>query len=55
MSNKYNFTDKYGKDIKDKAPQWMDDFFVKKPEKKENPFKDVDNFLNIGIKKVDKK
>ena len=23
----YNFSDEYGKGVKDKSPEWMDDFF----------------------------
>lgn len=50
MDKNYNLTQSYGENIKDKVPTWMDDFFNKKIEnKKENPFKNVDNFLNIGI------
>ena len=32
----YNFTDKYGKGVQDKVPDWMEDFF-KNGNKKNNP------------------
>lgn len=53
MDKNYGLTKDYNEGVKDKAPDWMDDFFKnanKDTEKKENPFKGVDNFLNIGLK-----
>lgn len=48
MNKYYGLTEKQNQNYKDESPEWMNDFFVKfsneKP-KKENPFKDCDNFL----------
>ena len=56
MNRNYNLTQSYGENVKDKTPKWMDDFFNKKIEdKKENPFKNIDNFLNIGLDKKNNK
>lgn len=55
MNRNYNLTNNFNEHIKDEAPKWMDDLFNRKVEKKENPFKDVDNFLNIGIEKKGEK
>ena len=35
MGNKYNFTDGYNKGVKDKSPDWMEELFNNKIEKKE--------------------
>ncbi len=52
MGNKhYNLTKPYNEGVVDKSPDWLDPFFKKQSNKnenkktKENPFKNVDNFL----------
>ena len=35
MGNRYNFVDGHNKDVKDKAPDWMNDLFNNKIEKKQ--------------------
>lgn len=50
MDKNYGLTNQYGNNIKDAVPSWMDEVFNRKQQKKENPFKDIDNFLNIGLK-----
>jgi len=56
MKKIYNLTQCPNESIKDTAPKWMDDFFKNSNKKKvkENPFKGVDNFLNIGLEKNNK-
>ena len=51
----YNFSDEYGKGVKDKSPEWMDDFF-KNSNKKTEPviikdlYDDSKNSVNVCCK-----
>ena len=52
MANKYNFSDEYGKDVSDKTPEWMNELFNNKIEKKETVI--IKDIFNDGEKKIKK-